>query len=167
MHVVGPLVAGALLIAGHGHAEQPVVYPAKGQNPQQQATDDAECKAWAQQTTGVDPAAAPAAAAPPPPAAPAGPQGQRLRGAARGAAVGAVAGEIAHGDASHGAAVGAGAGVVAGGARARRERAAQQQAQAAQAAAATHSAEASRAAELDTFHRAYAACMQGRDYSVR
>ena len=132
-------------------AQKPSVYPAKGQTAAQQSTDDGQCLAWAKQSTGIDPAAV--AAAPPPPT---GPQGERLRGAARGAAAGAVIGEVAHGDSSHGAAVGATAGVVAGGVRARHNKAAQaQQAQAAQAQT------------LGTYYNAYGACMQGRDYTVK
>jgi hypothetical protein len=38
-------------------AQQPIVYPAKGQSPQKQNTDTAECQLWAKQTTGVDPVA--------------------------------------------------------------------------------------------------------------
>jgi hypothetical protein len=140
-----------LVVAAPAWGQKPSTYPAKGQTAAQQSTDDGQCLAWAKQSTGIDPAAV--AAAPPPPA---GPQGERLRGAARGAVAGAVVGEVAHGDSSHGAAVGATAGVVAGGARARHNKAAQaQQAQAAQAQS------------LGTYYNAYGACMQGRGYTVK
>jgi hypothetical protein len=132
-------------------SQKPSVYPANGQSAQQQSADDGQCLAWAKQSTGIDPAAV--AAAPPPQTAP---QGERLRGAARGAAGGAVIGEVAHGDASQGAGVGAAAGVLAGGARARRNKAAQAQ-----------QAEASKAQAIDTYYRAYGACMQGRGYTVK
>ena len=63
-----------------------VVFPAKGQTPQQQAQDEGECYAWSKGQTGVDPMAPPPAAAQPAaqtaqkaPAA----DGSRLRGAAR------------------------------------------------------------------------------------
>ena len=131
-------------------AQKPSAYPAKGQDAQQTSSDDAQCLAWAKQDTGIDPAAV--AAAPPPVT---GPQGERLRGAVRGAAAGAVIGEVAHGDAGQGAGVGAAAGVVAGGARARRNKAAQAQ-----------QAQASKAQAIDVYYRAYGACMQGRGYSV-
>ena len=36
-----------------------VVFPAKGQTPQQQAQDEGECYAWSKQQTGIDPFAAP------------------------------------------------------------------------------------------------------------
>ena len=38
-------------------AQQPIVYPSKGQSAQQQAQDTTECQTWAKQTTGVDPVA--------------------------------------------------------------------------------------------------------------
>ncbi|KAF1693552.1 hypothetical protein CSC65_11755 [Pseudoxanthomonas daejeonensis] len=145
-------VAAISLFAAHGAsaAQKPSTYPAKGQTAAQQATDDTECLAWAKQSTGIDPAAV---AATPAPAS--GPKGERLRGAARGAAAGAVIGEVADNDASQGAAIGATAGVVAGGRRARQNQAAQ-----------ASQAQASQAQSLDTFHRAYGACMQGRGYTV-
>lgn len=68
-------------------AQKPSAYPTKGQSAEQQATDDSQCLGWATQSTGIDPTKM--AAAPPPQA---GPQGERLRGAARGAAGGAVIG---------------------------------------------------------------------------
>ena len=36
-------------------AQQPIIYPARGQSAQKQNTDTAECQLWAKQTTGVDP----------------------------------------------------------------------------------------------------------------
>lgn len=131
-------------------AQKPSAYPAKNQSAEQQATDDTQCLDWAKKNTGVDPAAV--AAAPP---APTGPQGERLRGAARGAAGGAVIGELVDGDSSKGAGVGAAAGVLAGGAQARRNRAAQAQ-----------KAEATTQQKLNSYYHAYGACMQGRGYTV-
>lgn len=132
-------------------AQKPSVYPAKGQSAQKKSADDTQCLAWAKQDTGIDPAAV--AAAPPPPS---GPTGQRLRGAARGAAGGAVIGEVVDDDAGKGAAVGATVGVLAGGRRARQQQAAQAQ-----------QAQASKASAVDTYYRAYGACMQGRGYTVK
>ena len=57
---------------------QPVVYPAKGQSPQQQQQDQGECQTWAKNQ-------AAATATPPAQPAPSGPQGGRVKGAARGA----------------------------------------------------------------------------------
>jgi hypothetical protein len=132
-------------------AQKPVAYPAKNQDAAQQTNDDAQCLAWSKRTTGIDPAAASTGLPPQ-----TGPHGERMAGALRGAAGGAVIGEIADGDSSKGAGVGAAAGVLAGGARARRNHAAQaQQAQAAQVQTAS------------TYYRAYTACMEGRGYTVR
>ena len=60
-------------------AQKPSVQPANGQSAQQQGSDDAQCLSSAQQQTGIDPAAIAAAPAPA-----TGPQGERVRGAARG-----------------------------------------------------------------------------------
>ena len=131
-------------------AQKPSAYPVKNQSAEQQSADDGQCLAWAKQNTGIDPAAV--ASAPPPPS---GPHGERLRGAARGAAGGAVIGEVVDGDSSKGAGVGAAAGVLAGGARARHNQAAQAQ-----------QAQAAKQQQMQTYYHAYAACMQGRGYTL-
>src|SRR6267378_2194123 len=92
-------------------AQQPIIYPAKGQSAQKQNTDTAECQMWAKQTTGVDPVAIAQQGANQPAAPPQ--QGGMLKGAAGGAALGAVGGAIG-GDAGKGAAIGAGVGAAAG-----------------------------------------------------
>jgi hypothetical protein len=152
-------VAVVLAATTPGRAQQPIVYPAKGQAPPQQQRDMGECSAWSTQTTGVNPAAV--AQAPPPPAqsGPAVGGGERVGGAARGAAGGAMIGAIA-GDAGAGAAAGAIVGTMAGGARARRNRAAQEQQVQAQAAAQSQQA-------LGAYNRAFAACMEARGYTVK
>ncbi len=127
-----------------------VPYPSKGQTAQQQSADEGECFAWAKQQTGIDPMAV--ASAPAPAQAP---TGARVGGAARGALGGAAIGAIA-GDAGKGAAIGAVAGTMAGGARARRQQAAQQE-QAQQAKSST----------LQQFNKAVGACMEGRGYVVK
>ncbi|EUC11582.1 UNVERIFIED_ORG: YmgG-like glycine-zipper protein [Burkholderia sp. CF145] len=98
-------------------AQQPIIYPAKGQSPQRQQSDIAECQTWAKQSTGVDPVALAQQASTQPGAPP--PQGGRLKGAAGGTALGAAGGAIA-GDAGKGAAIGAVVGTAAGGTRQRR-----------------------------------------------
>ena len=145
------VAASALLLGASTAWGQLIVYPAKGQTPQQQAADQGQCQAWATQQTGINPAMQAA----PPPAAP--PQSSPLRGAARGAAVGAVGGAIA-GDAGKGAAIGATTGALVGGMR-RRDQMQQQQAQQAQA-------QQAQAAQMDTFNRAQATCLAGRGYTV-
>jgi hypothetical protein len=146
------LVIAAIGLAAPVAAQKPIVYPAKGQSGEQQKKDDGECAAWAKQNTGIDPAAA--AAAPPP--APSGAQGERLRGAARGAVGGAVIGEIANDDAGKGAGVGAAAGTMAGGRQARQNK-----------KAAGEQAKAQQAQTLNTYYRAFGACMEGRGYTIK
>jgi uncharacterized protein YcfJ len=147
--VVALLLAGSVA-SSSAWAHKPSVYPAKGQSADRKSSDDAQCLAWAKQDTGIDPAAV--AAAPTPTT---GPQGERLRGAARGAVAGGVIGGIT-GDAGKGAGVGATVGVLAGGRRSRQNQAAQAQ-----------SAQASKGQAIDTYYRAYGACMQGRGYTVK
>ena len=147
-----------------------VVFPAKGQNAQQQSQDEGECYAWAKTDTGVDPMAP---AAPPPPqqqqqqaTQPAGPDGSRVRGAARGAAAGAIIGEIADDDAGKGAAIGATAGALRGGAQSRRNQAAAQSQAEQQQQAAQQQAAAAQQQQRELFNKAFSACMQAKSYTV-
>jgi len=153
----------------------PIVYPAKGQSAAQQQADQGECQTWAVENTGIDPAAVAdqsaqqqqqmaAQAATPAPAP------ERSRGGAlRGAAAGAVIGEIADDDAGKGAAYGAAAGAVAQRRRnvkAEQSATQQQAAQQQQMAQQQQQAAQQQQAQLDTFYRAYGACMEGRGYTV-
>lgn len=148
-----PLSLSSLALAASAWAQYPPAYPAKGQSQQQQAGDSTECRSWAQQSTGVDPAVASQPA--PQQTGPAVGGGQRARGAVRGAAAGAVIGEVGSGDSSHGAKVGATAGVVAGGSRARQEK-----------RAANANAQQSQQNAMATFNNAWATCMKGKGYTV-
>jgi YMGG-like Gly-zipper len=147
-----------------------VVFPAKNQSKDQQATDETECYAWSKQQTGIDPFAAPTATPAPAPTAAAAeqkPGGERIRGAAKGAAAGAVIGEIANDDAGEGAAIGATAGVVAGGRQKRKAEAqAQQQAAAQQQQAAAQSQQAA-ADQKAMFNKGFSACLEARSYTVK
>ena len=149
VYILGLSVA---LIAEAG--AQQYVYPAKGQSPQQQKSDEASCHSWAVQQSGFDPAKPPPAqaAAQPPTTATGTTPGAGIRGAARGAIVGGALG----GDAGTGAAVGA---IAARGQSRRQNAAAAQQGQQQQQAA-TQQQQAS-------FGKARAACLEGRGYSVK
>ena len=151
------IAVSALWIAHPALAQSPVIYPSKGQSSAQQNKDISECQLWAQQNTGVNPTAVAQAQAAQPPSA--GPQGERLRGAARGAAAGAVIGGLANNNAGKGAGIGAAAGVMAGGARQRRGQMAAEQANEAQRQQA--------AAEMARYQAAFGACMEGRGYVVK
>lgn len=135
------------------NAQQPVIYPAKGQSAQQQQRDKGECTNWATESTGIDPMAV--AAAPPPQQQSSVGGGERMRGAARGALGGAAIGAIA-GDAGQGAGIGAVAGTMVGGRNARQNAAAGQQQQM-----------DARQQQLNTYYRAFGACMEGRGYTVK
>jgi hypothetical protein len=153
----GAIVAFALIAAPAAFAQQPLIYPSKGQSAEQQNKDQGECYVWAKQQTGVDPVAVAQAASSQP--APTGPQGQRAKGALGGAAAGAVIGGVANDDAGKGAAVGAVVGTMAGGSRQRRTARAQTQQQ--------QQAQQQTQGALATYNRAFAACMEGRGYVVK
>jgi hypothetical protein len=136
------LVGCLAIIAPHRTlGQQLYAYPTKGQTPEQQSRDQQECAGWAMQQTGYQPGAYSR-----------GPSsGGAVRGAAGGAAAGAIGGAIA-GDAGKGAAIGAATGGLIGGVR-QHNRNRQQANQAQQV--------------NDAYRRAYAACLQGRGYSVQ
>jgi hypothetical protein len=139
------LLALAMTLAVPAGAQQ-YVYPAKGQTPEKQKSDEAACYSWAVQQTGFDPAKAP-----PPAAAPTTATGTQPGAGARGAAKGAVVGGVM-GDAGTGAAVGA----VAGRSQSRKQNTAAAQ----QQGAATQQQQA-------TFGKARAACLEGKGYTVK
>jgi hypothetical protein len=137
-------------------------FPAKGQSATQQASDENQCFSWAKTQSGIDPFALQASQpAPPPPnqqaVASAG-QGSAVRGAAGGAAIGAIAG-----NAGTGAAAGAAAGLIKR-RRDQKQAAAQQQTQQESSSAASSAALAQARA---TYNKAFAACLEGKGYTVR
>jgi uncharacterized protein HemX len=155
------------------------VFGKNGQTSDQQLKDESDCYGAARQQSGIDPKAP----------APTGktaeqkqaeqkaaassadtPSGGRVRGAARGAAGGAAIGAIA-GDAGKGAGAGAVAGTMRGGSQQRQASAAAQKQAAAKVAAEQQKDEErnrlAHAEGLDTFQRAFAACMDARNYSVK
>lgn len=156
------LLSGVFLWSGPAVAQQYYVYPTRGQSPQQESFDKAECFNWAVQQTGFNPANPPPMAPPPPPQYGGGFMGGGVvGGAAGGAAMGAVGGAIA-GDAGKGAAIGAATGALFGlFRRAREEQAMQQQQQYYQA-----QQQAASAQVHSNWDRAYKACLTGRGYTV-
>ena len=149
-------VIAALTLTTAVWGQQPIVYPAKGQNPQQQNTDTADCQLWAKHNTGVDPmmvAQQMTNQAPPPQPE----QGSGAKSALKGAAVGGIIGGIG-GRGGEGAAAGAVVGMM--GNRKKQQASQQQYAQQQQ------QVQQQAAGQLSTFNRAYAACMQGRGYTI-
>ena len=154
VNTLAGVVVMLLSTAGWAQSEM-VIYPTKNQTKEQQDKDNFECYGWAKQQSGFDPMAPPTASAPPPQQQ--APKGGAGRGALRGAAVGGIV------DGSDGAKTGAAAGAVVGGVRRRDQRRQQQveQQQYEQQQAAQYQG------DRDSYNRAYAACMDGRGYSVR
>jgi hypothetical protein len=150
----------ALLVAAAAPASELFIYPQKGQSDEQMEKDKFECYSWAKKSSGFDPMAPPTAtsAAPKKEAE----QGGVVRGAARGALVGVAVGAIA-GDAGKGAAIGAAGGGMVGGMRRNDQRRREEQAQ--------NDWEQDQVAQYtrarNDYNRAYAACLEGRNYTVK
>jgi len=163
MNRLNCLIAAAGLFAllpGALTAQELMIYPAKGQDAQQQEKDKFECYGFAKGQSGFDPMAQPTTttAAPQKEA----PQGGVARGAVGGAVGGALIGAVT-GNTKKGAAVGAVGGGLFGGAR----RSQQKQRE-------THNQQQWEQREVqnysqnrNNYNRAYAACLEGRGYTVR
>ena len=147
------VVAVSLTVVSAISAQQ-YVYPAKGQSPQKQKSDEGQCHTWAVQQSKYDPTNPPQQAAAPPP--PTTATGTTPGAGARGAARGAVVGEIVGGDAGAGAAAGA----VAARSQSRRQNAAQGQQQ-------QQAATQQNQAGMASYQKARAACLEGRGYTVK
>ena len=140
-------------------ANEPIIYPIKNQTPEQQEKDEFECYKWAKTESGFDPMNQQITATP---ASEPQQKGRPvLRSAARAGAIGAVTGSIVGdtSDAKKGAAVGAAAGGMS--AAFQKRDANQQQAEA------TQSQVMQTEESLNTYYRAFAACMGGRGYNVQ
>lgn len=146
------------------------VFPADGQTPEVQNRQEAECYAWAVDTTKVDAfqlrkqAEQQLQSAEQQKAAVAGQgQGAGAKGALIGAAAGALIGEIADNDAGRGAAYGAGAGMIA----ARRARRRKQQQATQQIDQQTQQVQAATAEQIEGFKKAFGVCLEAKKYLVR
>lgn len=132
------------------------VYPKNNQPLAQQQKDENECFGWAKEQTGIDPAAPPESASKQQANAP---KGGAVKGATGGAAGGAAVGAIA-GDAGRGAAAGATVGAIRGRrAQKKAEKQAEQQAKA--------NAQTAQQQKSEKFRKAFSACMEARNYSVK
>jgi len=151
------VLAGLVLVmsAATVYAQEVFIYPNKGQSAEQQEKDKYACYGWAKQNSGFDPMAPPTTSTAPP-------SGQRrsggaLRGGLGGAAVGAIVGD------SDSAKRGAAAGALIGGVRQSRANRATEQRQ--QEWAQRESSQYANA--RSKYNRAYAACLEGRGYTVK
>lgn len=132
------------------------VFPNNNQTSETQSSDENACYTWAREQTGYDPINPTKVEVQ---QADTNPDGSAVVGAAKGAAAGAAIGAIA-GDAGKGAAIGA----VAGGLAGRRSRLAHdqmEQQQNVQAAAAQEQK------MLDDFKKAFTACMEAKNYTIK
>jgi hypothetical protein len=148
-----------LCSAGVILAQDPIIFPAKGQSQDQMEKDKYACYQWAKNETGFDPMQTPTASAPPPQ------QKAGRGGAVKGAAVGAGVGAIVKKDDSRskGAGTGALVGSVLGGAKQ-----AQQNRQNEQARQQYEQQQANEYAQKrDTYNRAFSACMEPKGYTVK
>ena len=159
IYVITIIILGAC-IAGSALAQDPIIYPAKGQSQDQMEKDKFECYSWAKGQTGFDPMKMPTASSPPPQQE--AQQGGVGRGAVRGGAVGLAAGAIA-GDPGKGAAIGAVSGGLIGGMRRRDQKQSQQQAQQQWEQEQANAYMQGR----NSYNRAYGACLEGRGYTVK
>lgn len=148
---------GGICMVTASTAQELIVFPNADQDKQQQEQDEFACYSWAKGETGFDPMAVPTATEPPPQQS-ATKQGGVARGAVRGAAVGQIAG----GD-SKSTRRGAAAGAAVGGMRRqdqkRKEEAERQRWEQEQQQIYTEN--------RNRYNRAYAACMEGKNYTVR
>ncbi|MBT8182576.1 MAG: hypothetical protein KJO53_13420 [Eudoraea sp.] len=131
------------------------VFPAKDQSATQQAEDESYCYKWGVQQSGIDPLNPPQVQAQ---QVDMGPDGAAVGGAARGALAGVAIGAIA-GDAGKGAAIGAVAGGLGGRRASKVGRSQQQQAN-------NQAAVQAEADMMNSFKKAYSACLQGKGYTV-
>ncbi len=126
------------------------VFPAQGQDQETQDKDEYDCYKWGVEQSGIDPINPPDVQADPN-AGDGAVIGTAARGAAAGAAIGAISGS-----AGKGAAIGAVAGGFGG---ARRRGAAKQGAE--------QQAQQQEAAMINSFKKAFAACLEGKGYTVK
>ncbi len=132
------------------------VYPSKNQTNLKQKEEEFECYKWAVAQSGIDPLNLPKVEAA---AAPTGPTGAGVKGAAKGAVAGAAVGAIT-GDAGEGAGVGAVAGGVAGRRKGKKAQA--------QAGKQSQEQASSKEQEMkDSFKKAFSVCIEGKGYTIK
>jgi len=149
------LLCGMCLAATSMAAEELMIFPNDGQSSDQQEADKFSCYGWAKGQSGFDPMAPPTTTAPPPKKE--SKKGGTGRGLMRGAALGGIV------DGSDGAKKGAAAGALIGTSRRRSQQKneAQKQQQWEQEQVAIYSENRNR------YNRAYSACLEGKNYTVR
>jgi len=147
---------GGISMVTTSTAQELIVFPNADQTKEQQQQDEFTCYNWAKGEAGFDPMAVPTATEPPPEQS-SYRRGGIARGAVRGAAVGGIVGDSD--DAKRGAAAGAFVGGMRRRDQKRKEEAERQQWEQEQ--------QQIYAENRNRYNRAYAACMEGKNYTVR
>ncbi len=158
------LIFAAFLVS-HVQAQEIIVYPAKGQSSEQVEKDKFECYSWAKTQTGFDPMQVPTASSPPPAKGEESVAGGVVGGGVVGGVGGALLGGITGGrkGAKRGLAIGGISGGAIGGMRSSKQnsQADQQRKQWEQQQANQYMQ------QRNTYNRAYAACLEGKGYTVK
>ena len=163
MLILAVLLFFSIFFAGPVIAQDPIVYPAKGQNEDQIEKDKYQCYSWAKQQTGFDPMKVPTTTSAPPA------KEEQVWGAGKsgvaGGATGAIVGGIAKGKkgAVRGGLIGAGAGALIGGVRSSNQRNREEQKRKEWEQKEANNYVRAR----NEYNRAFGACMEGRGYSVK
>jgi hypothetical protein len=162
--IIIAMVATFLALVTVSFAQELVVYPNESQSSEQQEKDKFECYSWAKGDSGFDPMALPTASEPPPEkeAAKGGTGKGLARGAVAGLAVGAIAGD-SKSDKRKATKVGAAGGAVVGTARRNDQKKGEEKKQKDWEQQQTQQYAQNR----NNYNRAYSACLEGRNYSVK
>lgn len=160
MAYLATAMLGCLWASGIQAQQELMIYPNKKQSKETMEKDKFECYSWAKKQSGFDPMA-PRTAATPPPA-----KEEEVGGAGKGAVGGALLGAgigYLTGNTARGAAIGGVSGAAVGGMRRseQKQREEQRQKQWEQQKAQQYSQ------GRNNYNRAYAACLEGRGYTVR
>ena len=145
-----------LCMAATGMADELMIFPNADQAPEQQEQDKFACYSWAKDESDFDPMAPPTATKAPPQ------EGAKKGGVGRGLVRGAAVGQIVGGDSSS-TKRGAAAGVAIGGMRRKDQKRKEQQ----QRQQWEQEQQRIYAANRNRYNRAYAACLEGKNYTVR
>ena len=142
-----------LCLAVTGFADELMIFPNADQTAEQQEQDKYACYTWAKGQSSFDPMAPPTATEAPPQ------EGAKKGGLLRGAARGAVIGGVVDNEAGKGAAAGAFIGGMRRQDQKRKEAAEREQWEQEQ--------QRIYAEKRNRYNRAYGACLEGKDYTVR
>ena len=157
-------VTASLFLSGSALAQEMVIYPSQGQSNEQLEQDKFQCYSWSKNESGFDPMALPTTSEPPP--AKEAQQGGVARGAVRGTLAGGAIGAIAgnsKSDTRTGLRAGAATGALVGGMRRNNQVKKEDQQR-----KNWEQQQVNQYAQGRTnYNRAYAACMEGRGYSVK